>query len=222
MKPTISRLGWRGCLLGTGGALIAMVILVGFYTWLYMEHKASTQVRVARPTETPAQAVIEDFSPTASFELPADGLWTAECRQRPCAGCEGQWTWTLAINLGSRSFESHAVYDLSSVDAGGWLHTTHLVHEGVGEITEDGMLHGPFHETTTLTWSKEGVEGGPQVTESENNLYGAISADLNSICISRGEDPGNYDIDYIRRIGREAFFGPDMGCEAECTMTQGP
>ena len=169
-----------------------------------------------------AQAVVEDFSPTAPFELPADGLWTAECRPRPCAGCTGEWTWTLSINLGFRLFESHAEYNDSKLDQGGWLHATHLVHAGVGEITEDGMLHGPYHETTTLTWTKGGVEGGPQTIEFENNLYGAFSADLKSICISRGEDPGNYDIDYIRRIGREAFFGSDKGCEAECTITQGP
>jgi hypothetical protein len=84
------------------------------------------------------------------------------------------------------------------------------------------MLHGPYHETTTLALSKAGVVGGPQVTEFDNNLYGVISADLKAICISRGEDPGAYDIDYIRRIGREAFFGPDKGCEAECTITQEP
>jgi hypothetical protein len=53
-------------------------------------------------------------------------------------------------------------------------------------------------------------------------MYGAISADLESICIDPGDDPGNYDIDYIRRIGREAFFGPDMGCAAECTISKSP
>ncbi len=126
------------------------------------------------------------------------------------------------MNLLARSFESHAEYNLSYTDSGGWPHTTHLVHNGVGEITEDGMLHGPFHETTTLGFSEGGVVGEPQVIESENNMYGVISADLKSICISRGEDPGNYDIDYIRRIGREAFFGPDVGCEAECTITKEP
>lgn len=211
---------WRGCLLGTGGGLILMIVLGGFYTWLYLHHTA--QVRAARATETSAQAEIEGFSPTVGFELPADGLWTAVCTHRPCAGCGGEWTWTLSVNLLTRTFESHAEFNESSVDAGGWLYTTHLVHEGSGKITEDGMLHGPFHETTTLTWSKAGVEGGPQVTGSENNMYGVIAADLNSICISRGEDPGAYDIDYIRRIGREAFFEPDKGCEAECTITKEP
>jgi hypothetical protein len=199
-----------------------MVLLVVTYMSLYENHTRSTQVRVARPTEASAEVVTKDSSPTAPFELPADGLWTAECRQRPCAGCVGQWTWTLAINLGTRFFESHAVYDLSSVDSGGWLHTTHLVHEGGGEIAEDGMLHGPFHETTTLTSSKGGIVGDPQVIEYDNNLYGVFSADLKSICISRGEDPGAYDVDYIRRIGREAFFGPDAGCEAECTISMSP
>jgi len=92
----------------------------------------------------------------------------------------------------------------------------------VGEITEDGMLHGPLHEVETWTSSKAGVVGNPQVTEYEGNMYGVVSADLKTICISRGEDPGAYDIDYIRRIGREAFFGPDAGCEAECTITMEP
>ena len=55
-------------------------------------------------------------------------------------------------------------------------------------------------------------------------MYGVIAADLNSICIGPGEDAPRlaYDIEYIRRIGREAFFGPDSGCEAECTIAQGP
>jgi hypothetical protein len=66
-----------------------------------------------------AQAVVEDFSSTAPFELPADGLWTAECSQRPCAGCTGEWTWTLAINLEFRFFESRAEYNDSKVDQGG-------------------------------------------------------------------------------------------------------
>jgi hypothetical protein len=208
--------------MGTAGGLMAMVLLVGLYMWLYQTRTRSTQAQAARPTEMSAEVAAKDSSPTAPFELPADGLWTAECRQRPCAGCTGQWTWALAINLGTKSFESHAVYDLSSVDSGGWLHTTHLVHEGAGEIAADGMLHGPFHETTTLSSSKGGVVGEAQVIEYDNNLYGVFSADLRSICISRGEDPGNYDVDYIRRIGREAFFGPDMGCEAECTIGMSP
>jgi hypothetical protein len=169
-----------------------------------------------------AQAVIEDFSPTVAFELPADGLWTAECTHRPCAGCTGEWTWTLSINLLARFFESHAEFNESTVDQGGWLYTTRLAHGGVGEITEDGMLHGPYHETTTLVFSKSGVVSDPQVTEYDGNMYGVISADLKTICISRGEDPGAYDIEYIRRIGREAFFGPNAGCEAECTITQEP
>jgi len=172
------------------------------------------------PAEAPA--VTEDFSPTAPFELPADGLWTAECKLRPCAGCKGEWTWTLAMNMMVRSFDIRGEYNLSEIGQGGWLYTTHVVYQGVGEITEDGMLHGPWHETQTLTWTKEGVVGGPQVTENENNMYGAISADLESICIDPGEDPGSYDIDYIRRIGREAFFGPDMGCTAECTIGKSP
>jgi hypothetical protein len=167
-------------------------------------------------------ASMEDLFSVDSFVLPANGLWTARCTQRPCAGCEGEWTWTLSLNLQARGFESRAEYNRSETDQGGWLYTTHLVHEGRGEITEDGMLQGPFRETTSLTWTKAGVVGGPQVTEFKNSLYGVISADLRSICISRGEDPGNYDVDYIRRIGREAFFGPDAGCEAECVITGGP
>jgi hypothetical protein len=84
------------------------------------------------------------------------------------------------------------------------------------------MLQGSFREVTTLVFSKGGVAGDPQVTEYEGRMYGAISADLKTLCISRGEDPGNYDIDHIRRVGREAFFGPDMGCEAECTISPSP
>jgi hypothetical protein len=169
----------------------------------------------------PTPALDELFT-SDSIQLPADGLWTAECTKRPCADCEGEWTWTLSMNLLARSFESHADYTWSTTDTGGWLHTTHLVHEGLGEITEDGMLHGPYHETTTLGFSKGNVIGTPQVNNSDGNMYGVIASDLGAICLSRGEDPGNYDIDYIRRLGREAFFEPDRGCEAECTITQGP
>ncbi|MBM3120706.1 MAG: hypothetical protein FJZ97_00805 [Chloroflexi bacterium] len=167
-----------------------------------------------------AQNVIEDFSPSAPFELPGDGLWTAVCKHRNPT----DWTidWTLSINLMAGMFSARAVWTREAVEAGGWLYSYELAHQGLGEITADGMLHGPFHESTTVTWAKDGVTGGPQVTEYDGNMYGAFSADLKSICISRGEDPGNYDIDYIRHIGREAFFGPDMGCEAECTISRSP
>jgi hypothetical protein len=166
-----------------------------------------------------AQAVIEDFS-TTDFELPADGLWTAVCRHRH----PEDWTikWTLAINLMASSFTSHAEWTRAAVEQGGWLYSYQLAHEGLGEIAKDGMLEGPFREITTLVWRKEGVVSDPQETAYEGRMYGVISADLKTICISRGEDPGAYDVDYIRRIGREAFFGPDAGCEAECIITQEP
>jgi hypothetical protein len=209
---------WRGCLLGTGGGLILMIVLGGFYTWMYLHHTA--QVRAARATETSAQAVIEDSSPTAPFELPADGLWTAVCRHRD----PQDWAidWTLSLNLRARSFDARAKWTRQVTESDGWLHSYQLDHEGLGSITEDGMLEGSFREVTTLVFSQGGVVGAPQVTEREGRMYGAISADLKSICISRGEDPGNYDIDHIRRIGRGAFFGAGMGCEAECTISTGP
>ena len=218
MDPTTFQHRWRGCLIGTVAGLIITVILVGVYTWLYLRRTGSTQVRVARPTEASAQAVIADSSPTAPFELPADGLWTAVCKHRN----PGDWTidWTLSLNLSARSFDARAEWNRSAVEQGGWLYSHHRIHEGSGSITEDGMLEGPFVEVETTTWSKAGVNGGPQTLTSEGRMYGVISADLESICISRGEDPGNYDIDYIRRIGREAFFRPDAGCEAECTISK--
>ena len=167
-----------------------------------------------------AQAVIEDTSPTADFGLPADGRWTAVCKHR----YPGNWTidWTLSLDLSARSFDVRAEWNRSAVEQGDWLYSHQLIHEGSGSITEDGMLEGPFREVETTTWSKAGVTGGPQVRASQGRMYGVISADLQTICIRRGEDPGNYDIDYIRRIGREAFFGPDKGCEAECTISTGP
>jgi len=168
-----------------------------------------------------AQAVVEDFSPTAPFELPADGLWDAVCTQRPCAGCSGVWSWTLSINLGIRAFESRAEFRESNPQPNGWTRYTYLTHEGRGDITEDGMLHGPFHEVSEQG-ERLGDVASSDVRQYDGNMYGAFSADLKSICISRGEDPGNYDIDYIRRIGREAFFGPDRGCEAECTISKSP
>jgi len=219
MKPSTSLVRWRGCLLGAGAGLILMVLLFGFYyAYLYMRH--NERVRDARATEAAAQAVIEDSSPTDPFVLPADGLWTAVCKHR----YPGDWTidWTLSINLSTRSFVARAEWNRSAVEQGGWLYSYQLIHEGSGSITEDGMLEGPFSEVETTVWSKAGVNGGPQTRTSEGGMYGVISADLMSICISRGEDPGNYDIDYIRRIGREAFFGADMGCEAECTLGLSP
>ena len=165
-------------------------------------------------------ASIDELLSTDSFQLPADGLWTATCRHR----YPEDWTieWTIAINLMAGSFTSHAEWTRVAVEQGGWLYSYQLAHEGLGEISEDGMLQGPFREVTTLVWSKGGVVSDPQKTEAEGRMYGVISADLKTICLSRGEDPGAYDVEYIRRIGREAFFGPDAGCEAECTITQGP
>lgn len=168
-----------------------------------------------------ATAVTEDFSPTAPFELPATGLWDAVCTHRPCAGCGGVWSWTLSINLDTRFFNSRAEFSESYLQQNGWTRFTHLTHEGVGEITEDGMLHGPYHEVSEQG-ERIGDVATSDVRQYDGNMYGAFSADLKSICISRGEDPGNYDIDYIRRIGREAFFGPDTGCEAECTVSKSP
>jgi len=162
----------------------------------------------------------EDFSPTVAFELPADGLWTAVCGHRN----PEDWTidWTLSINLLARSFESRATWTRQVTESDGWLYSHQLDHDGLGSITEDGMLEGPFREVTTLVLSKGGVVSDPQVTEYEGGMYGVISADLKTMCISRGEDPGAYDIEYIRRIGREAFFEPDAGCEADCTISTGP
>jgi hypothetical protein len=170
------------------------------------------------PGEVPVST--EDFSPTVAFELPADGLWTAVCRHR----YPEDWTidWTLSINLMARSFNGRAEWTRAAVDQGGWLYSYQMVHEGLGSITEDGMLEGPYREVTTLVWSREGVASDPQVSKYEGKMYGVISEDMKTICISRGEDPGAYDVEYIRRIGREAFFGPGAGCEAECTITQGP
>ena len=195
-----------------------MIVLGGFYTWLYLHHTARGPA--ARATETSAQAVIEDSSPTAPFELPADGSWTAVCRHR----YPEDWAidWTLSVNLRARSFDARGKWTRQVTEPDGWLYSHQLDHEGLGTITEDGMLQGSFREVTTLVFSKGGVAGDPQVTEYEGRMYGAISADLKTLCISRGEDPGNYDIDHIRRVGREAFFGPDMGCEAECTISTSP
>jgi hypothetical protein len=189
-------------------------------TWPPSRADAEDQPASETEAAAAAQAVIEETSRTADFSLPADGRWTAVCKHRDPGG----WIidWTLSLNLSARSFDARAEWNRSAVEQGGWLYSHHLIHEGSGSITEDGMLEGPFREVETTTWSKAGVNGGPQTSTSEGRMYGVISADLKSICISRGEDPGAYDIDYIRRLGREAFFEPGSGCEAECTITAGP
>lgn len=174
MNPTTSRHRWRGCLLGTGG-LIVLVLLVGFYTWLYLDHTRSTQVRVARRTATPSEFGTKEPSPTAPLELPADGIWTAVCRHRYPE--DRAIDWTLSINLRAGSFDARAKWTRQVAEPDGWLYSHQLDHEGLGSITEDGMLEAPFREVTTLVFSKGGVAGDPQVTEYEGRMYGAISAD---------------------------------------------
>ena len=95
---------------------------------------------------------------------------------------------------------------------------THLdwKEEGSGSVTEDGFLWGDFTQitTTTYTWG----EAKPNVSTKEytQNWIGAISEDLDHVCIYRIAADEWFTLDWIRENGRDQLL--NRFCEAFCPV----
>ena len=203
-----------GCAFGSVG-LVVLVMILAFLSQIYVAGlQRSPQSSLYPTTATPG-------GPSGdAFLLPTSGIWTATCTHRH----PEQWQirWTLVLDLSDRTFTSKAEWAWDELAPDGWTYEHRITEGGSGSISDDGLLVGEYHTLSSITWTKNGITGKPQLITGRFGQYGAIAGDLASICISRGLDPGVHDPDYIRRIGRDAFFLPGSGCEADCTIGSSP
>lgn len=155
----------------------------------------------------------------SQFTLPSTGVWSMTCQHTHDTVMDeyGDVIWELSINWERRSFESiidagNTITEENSTETFTWH------EEATGYITEDGYLWGDATQTNTSTmqyWQND-----PNTTKHvyETNWLGAISEDINRVCLFRVGGL-QIDLDWIRERGRQEMLDDPGGlCEGLCIV----
>ena len=168
----------------------------------------------------PAGARQQPLATTDETKLPDTGNWTADCEFT--APVE-DWImdYVIQIDLSARHFTSSldAIWDEQRSDHE-VRHNTWKTR-GAGTLFEDGMIEGPYSEVIEgQSLYSNGSTSNLESYSYSYLLYGALTSDLKSLCVSRGGEHPQFDADFVRAYGREQFC--QEYAEAVCTVTVNP
>lgn len=180
-------------------------------------------VDICDPEEKSAQSESEkpneDKETTEEFKLPDTGVWDLTCQHthEPVTRDYQNITWNIKIYWDSRLFEGVIDADHYIVDENPTQHTT-WHEEGGGSVTSDGYLWGDFSKTSTTTITYG--DGQPHVNTQgyDLNWIGAISEELDRVCLSRVSASDWFTVDWLRERGRNEMFSNVGYCEGLCIV----
>ncbi len=188
-----------------------------------MEIAQAAGVDICDPEEKSAQSENEkpneDKETTEEFKLPDTGVWDLTCQHthEPVTRDYQNITWNIKIYWDSRLFEGVIDADHYILDENPTQHTT-WHEEGGGSVTSDGYLWGDFSKTSTTTITYG--DGQPHVNTQgyDLNWIGAISEELDRVCLSRVSASDWFTVDWLRERGRNEMFSNVGYCEGLCIV----
>jgi hypothetical protein len=175
------------------------------------EEKEETQV-ASEEQEQEEQESLE-------FNLPTSGVWDLSCQHTHEAVVKDfpDVTWKLKITWDSKYFEGYI--DGTSTEIEDNETTSWVWHEeGVGDVTPDGFLWGDSVES--MKYSHAYGTNKPSTDERfyEGKWLGAISEDLDKVCLFR-VGAQQIDLDWLRERGRQEMLEyPGALCEGLCIV----
>ncbi len=156
----------------------------------------------------------------SQIQLPESGIWELTCTFTipPLSYHEMEVFWDLVVDWETRTWNSTitgVTIDTSEED---W-HSDWSADLKDGQITELGYFTGTAAETDQI------YSYGRNVDNYERTLkwIGAISSDLDRICLYRGADKEWMTPEWIEETGRAEFIASEGGfCEGLCLTGQNP
>ena len=170
-------------------------------------------------TSTEKENSTDGIITTEEFKLPDTGVWELSCQQthEPVLEEYKDIIWELTISWEAKNFEG--TLDGTSLVIEDNETTKWVWHEEVaGDVTDDGFLWGDGNHETTYSHAYGSNEPFVEERSYDQSWLGAISKDLDKICLFR-VGAQQIDLKWLQERGRQEMLDKPGGlCEGLCTI----